>query len=173
MGRDGIMRGLVLSSTIWSHACAATEGPASRMLLRVDVPASLEVDGRNLGPLAPGTPRAVSLAPGRHRLALISTGGELRWEETLTVKATPVVRIVSLARAVGQFRQDYVRIPAGTFAMGCVESDTQCAADEKPRRQVTINRDFWMARTEATVRAYEAFVNATGREMPPAPRFNG
>jgi formylglycine-generating enzyme required for sulfatase activity len=50
----------------------------------------------------------------------------------------------------------YVWIPPGTFMMGCSPSDTECAADEKPARQVSITRGFWIGQTPVTQEAYQA-----------------
>lgn len=67
---------------------------------------------------------------------------------------------------------EFLRIPAGTFDMGCVPGDYACSADERPRHEVTISRDFWMMRTEVTVGAYKKFAAATGRTLPEPPVFN-
>ena len=53
---------------------------------------------------------------------------------------------------------DYLFIPKGKFAMGCVPQDNRCLADERPQHDVTISGDFWIGLTEVTVRAYEAFL---------------
>lgn len=60
----------------------------------------------------------------------------------------------------------YVRIPAGTFQMGCVSGDTECDSDET-RKTVTILRDFWMGTTEVTVGAYRSYGS------PPSGNTNG
>jgi formylglycine-generating enzyme required for sulfatase activity len=66
----------------------------------------------------------------------------------------------------------YVRIPAGTFMMGCSPGDTECQPDEKPSHEVTLTKDFWIGQTEVTVGAYKRFITATGREIHAAPSFN-
>lgn len=63
------------------------------------------------------------------------------------------------------------RIPAGTFMMGCVPPDSGCEEDEKPRHEVTLTKDYWLAKTETTVSQYGAFVRATGRNVPEKPGF--
>lgn len=60
----------------------------------------------------------------------------------------------------------YVWIPAGTFKMGCVPDDGQCEEDEKPQREVKIDKEFWMTRTEVTAGAYDKFVIATAHRRP-------
>jgi len=67
---------------------------------------------------------------------------------------------------------EYVWIPPGGYQMGCVPTDSECDAREKPRHPVTIGRGFWLGRTEVTVAAYRRFAAATGRPMPTAPDFN-
>lgn len=52
---------------------------------------------------------------------------------------------------------EWVRIPAGTFQMGCVSEDARCDADEHPRHAVTISRPFDLMATEVTARMYRAF----------------
>jgi hypothetical protein len=67
---------------------------------------------------------------------------------------------------------NYLFIPKGKFAMGCVPTDRRCATDEIPQHEVTIPEDFWIGLTEVTVRAYQAFVqepSAEGRRVMPAP----
>lgn len=63
--------------------------------------------------------------------------------------------------------QTYVRIPSGTFLMGCSKGDKECYEDERPPHVVQFARDFWMGQTEVTVRAYKAFSNSKGVALPP------
>jgi formylglycine-generating enzyme required for sulfatase activity len=69
---------------------------------------------------------------------------------------------------------NYLFIPKGKFAMGCVPNDRRCVTDELPQHEVIIPDDFWIGLTEVTVRAYESFIQdpaqttsgATKRVMP-------
>jgi formylglycine-generating enzyme required for sulfatase activity len=72
---------------------------------------------------------------------------------------TPVV--VLPGAAVGEVRKNpidglgYVWIPPGTFQMGCSPGDTECYEDEKPPKQVTIAKGFWLGESPVTQAAYE------------------
>ncbi len=66
----------------------------------------------------------------------------------------------------------YVRIPPGTFMMGCSPGDDDCANWEKPAHQVTITKGFWMGQTPVTAGAYKRFAASSGRQMPRAASFN-
>lgn len=56
----------------------------------------------------------------------------------------------------------YVRLPPGEFQMGCLPQDSRCGDDEKPGHPARIAQGFWIGRTEVTVAAFRAFVDATG-----------
>ena len=62
--------------------------------------------------------------------------------------------------------QMYAWIPAGTFRMGCSDDDKECYEDERPAHTVQITKGFWMAQTEVTVGAFQAFANAKGVALP-------
>ncbi|MCU0915489.1 MAG: SUMF1/EgtB/PvdO family nonheme iron enzyme [Planctomycetes bacterium] len=53
---------------------------------------------------------------------------------------------------------ELVRIPAGRFLMGSSRGDR----DERPVHEVFLADDFYMGKTEVTVRQFRAFVEATG-----------
>ena len=66
----------------------------------------------------------------------------------------------------------YVRIPAGTFTMGCSPGDVGCQIDERPTHQVQITKAFWMGQTEVTVGAWKRYRAATGAAaLPTADTF--
>jgi formylglycine-generating enzyme required for sulfatase activity len=76
---------------------------------------------------------------------------------TAKIEPAPVVKQVVMVETVPNNRKDheeYVRIPAGAFKMGCVPNDSKCKPDEKPQHTVTISKDFWMGRNEVEVGAF-------------------
>ena len=67
--------------------------------------------------------------------------------------------------------EQYARIPAGRFNMGCSKDDAECRG-EQASHAVTIAHGFWMGRTEVTVGAYKRFVAAARVMMPPDSDWN-
>jgi len=65
-----------------------------------------------------------------------------------------------LSAAAAAQRPEFVKIPAGSFMMGCVPEDA--CAEVLPVRRVEFDRPYWMGKTEVTVRQFKAFVKATG-----------
>jgi formylglycine-generating enzyme required for sulfatase activity len=49
----------------------------------------------------------------------------------------------------------YVYIAPGAFLMGCSPGDNECQNDEKPAKQVTISRGFYLSESEVTQGAYQ------------------
>jgi formylglycine-generating enzyme required for sulfatase activity len=68
---------------------------------------------------------------------------------------------------------NYRWIPPGAFQMGCSAGDSECAGDERPARQVTISRGFWLGESEVTVEAYKRYASAKRLAMPPPTPLNG
>ena len=68
-------------------------------------------------------------------------------------KAATIIR-------VGNVAFELVRIPAGRFAMGSQAGDR----DAMPVHEVRFGDDFYLGRTEVTVRQFRAFAEATGHK---------
>ena len=66
----------------------------------------------------------------------------------------------------------YVKIPPGTYQMGCSPGDDECDDNEKPAHPAAVSEAFWMGQTEVTVAAYQRFSQATGQQMPPPPSMS-
>ena len=88
--------------------------------------------------------------------------------EALQGEAPPAAGEVRVNLADGQ---EYVWIPAGRFLQGCIDGDSACKDDERPRREARISRGFWMASTETTVRRYKTYAKAAKKKMPPFPGY--
>ena len=87
-------------------------------------------------------------------------------------EASPVSTVQNAIEVNSGDKSEYVRIPAGVFQMGCAPLDDACDPDEKPPHPVHITKDFWIGRTEVTVKAYQKFVKDTSRGMPGGPDFD-
>jgi formylglycine-generating enzyme required for sulfatase activity len=71
--------------------------------------------------------------------------------------------IPSRGAEVNRNKQDgliYVRIPAGSYTMGCSPGDVECFAWEMAPHQVNIEKGFWIGQTEVTQRAYQRVMAA-------------
>ena len=119
--------------------------------------------------------------PGAHAVK-VSLKGKKDFEQTVIIAAGQGSRIEArledMGPTPGQARTNpkdalnYVWIPAGTFTMGCSGESRDCLRDEMPAHPVTLTKGFWLGQTEVTVSAYKRFAAATGRQMPPAHRYN-
>ena len=54
----------------------------------------------------------------------------------------------------------FVKIPGGSFTMGCTAKDTLCSKEEKPPHEVTLTRSFYMAATATTNLQYQRCIDA-------------
>ncbi len=74
-----------------------------------------------------------------------------------------MIRGALLAAVLGlsaSAQQGFVRIPAGSFIMGC-DAALPCA-ESLPKKRVEFDRPFQMSATEVTVSEFRRFVKATG-----------
>jgi formylglycine-generating enzyme required for sulfatase activity len=84
--------------------------------------------------------------------------------------ATQRAVVKTVTQPTAQVRTHQVRIPGGSFIMGCTQTD--CAEDEQPHR-VSITTDFFMLESEVTQQQYLALMNTNpsqnfqcGKECP-------
>ena len=52
----------------------------------------------------------------------------------------------------------YVYIEPGSFRMGCSQGDVDCSPDERPQREVTISKGFWIGEVEVSQDAYDRVI---------------
>jgi formylglycine-generating enzyme required for sulfatase activity len=155
--------------------------------IRVETSPCAEVilDNSSRGTAGAGGELVISdLAVGAHELR-VRARGKKEFRQSITVLAGQESTIDAVlaefeepplpAGTVRENRTDglkYVRIPSGTFQMGCSPGDNGCENNERPSHQVSLSKAFWIGQTEVTVGAYKRFVGASGRHMPYAPDFN-
>ena len=51
---------------------------------------------------------------------------------------------------INSIGMEFVKIPEGSFLMGCSSGDTECENNEKPQHKVTISKSFYMGKFEVT-----------------------
>ncbi|WP_394808472.1 formylglycine-generating enzyme family protein [Nitrosomonas sp.] len=64
------------------------------------------------------------------------------------------------------FEPEMVRIPPGKFLMGSLKTEAGRDSDEDPQHEVTIAYTFEISKYEVTFDEYDAFANATKRQLP-------
>ncbi|MGE0698692.1 MAG: formylglycine-generating enzyme family protein [Hyphomicrobiaceae bacterium] len=64
---------------------------------------------------------------------------------------------------------EMVMVPAGFFRMGASDADPAADEAERPGRFIGFGTPFAIGRYEVTVREYQAFASAAGRDMPVCP----
>lgn len=111
--------------------------------------------------------------PEKERKALATQASAGKEKETKAIAATPPVKPVKAEVKTNPVDGlVYVKIPPGTYQMGCSPGDDECDDVEKPAHPATVSEAFWMGQTEVTVAAYQRFTQATGTKMPAPPGMN-
>ncbi|AEJ01438.1 Sulphatase-modifying factor protein [Nitrosomonas sp. Is79A3] len=64
------------------------------------------------------------------------------------------------------FEPEMVRIPPGKFLMGSPKTEAGRSSNEDPQHEVTITYAFEISKYEVTFDEYDAFANATKRQLP-------
>ena len=75
--------------------------------------------------------------------------------ETLRTDPAPRPRRTGDVQLNPKDGQRYVWVEPGTFRMGCSPGDSECFDFEKPTRDVTLTKGFWIAETPVTVGAWK------------------
>jgi len=117
-------------------------------------------------------------AQSRYKFAHRSIGEYLcvRAWQTEVDKAEPGHARTELMRQFASETKDpktglhFCWIPPGKFMMGSPDTDPDARDNEKPQREVTIAKGFWMAVTPVTVAAYRRYSKETGTVMREQPK---
>ena len=127
---------------------------------------------------SPPEPKPQAAPPKTESQASETKPAEAPRQQIAMARPAPIIETAPREVAPGTFAVNpadgltYVWVPPGDFPMGCLPADSDCDADEKPARPVTLTKGFWMSRTEVTVAADDRCAARTGANLPPAPDFN-
>jgi serine/threonine protein kinase len=153
-----LVASLGVGGTVWYRTTGHVPAPATTASQQATQPPS--------GALA--SQESVAQSPGKGAGNATSKSTPAAQPPTRPIHNEPRPGTVRVNRKDGQ---RYVWIPPGHFRMGCSPGDADCTTSEKPTHNVTISKGFWAGQTEAAVGAFQKFVDATGRKMPPEPRL--
>jgi hypothetical protein len=82
---------------LYFFACLLLSGPllsgqtpagAVRLTISTDSPATLELDGKPVGPVEPGTPVSIDVESGEHQLVATPRGGGPEWRKLVLVSSS-------------------------------------------------------------------------------------
>ncbi len=99
---------------------------------------------------------------GRNKPTPAGVSGKLSGQMPETVVARPYSGLQPKTESV--YGIEMVKIPGGTFQMGCGPKDGECETDEKPRHRVTVPA-FAMAKTEITQGQWKAVMGSAPPEL--------
>ncbi len=152
------------------HADADKLIKALEKIVGVPVPSKSEPPKKPEEPEKPGFPRFAAIA-GVIGIGFVgiyfgltppkSTPNKLEPENQVI---EPIVATKSSEAAV--IEPEMVRIEPGKFLMGSPTSHSDGHDSERPQREVTINYAFEIGKYEVTFDEYDAFANATERQLP-------
>lgn len=92
-------------------------------------------------------------------IAVIAWGAAQKGKAAASGSSQPATTVAPSAES-GPTSLRWVRLPSGSFTMGCTSGDTTCKSSESPPHRVTISRDFALAETETTAGQYQACVSS-------------
>ncbi len=132
---------------------------------------------RNTILYSPGGDKAADRV--KHRLGLLAYGADVIPQESPALDASTIqvqladlhgvafrdpMRTVQAIRL--PFEPEMVSIPPGKFLMGSPKTEANQEPDEDPQHEVTIAYAFEISKYEITFDEYDAFANATKRQLP-------
>jgi formylglycine-generating enzyme required for sulfatase activity len=168
-------------STLIGAVRTASSAVSGELLVETSPGATVYLDGETQGQADTKGELDVRAKLGPHTLK-VSLAGKADFQQSVTLSTREATRFAAPLQDAGpvqgSVRQNprdglkYVWVPAGTFMMGCSADDANCLPDEKPAHSVTLTDGFWIGQTEIPVAAFKRFAGATGRSMPPEPKFN-
>jgi formylglycine-generating enzyme required for sulfatase activity len=79
---------------------------------------------------------------------------------SLSPKKEYIPEVVSKDKTfINSIGMEFVKIPEGSFLMGCSSGDTECEDDEKPQHKVIISKSFYMGKFEVTQGQWKKVMN--------------
>lgn len=99
-----------------------------------------------------------SVANGSHEVRPSRAGSSFTPASRNVVVADADIANVDFVQAIDRIPYDSVhliRIPPGSFMMGCNEGDYRCGEISRPRHKVTLTRPFLIGQTEVTQAVWE------------------
>ena len=130
-----------------------------RVVVSSNIVATCVVEGASSAEARPDKPAMIEAPPGA-RLVTCKRAGYADYSKTVEVRGgkPSLVQAVLRESRGGEVRVEpksgleYVKMPAGSFNMGCVAGDSGCQPNEVVHR-VTLN-EFWIGKTPATQESY-------------------
>jgi formylglycine-generating enzyme required for sulfatase activity len=130
-------------------------GRGAGAVLDTHAPLAVTAPALQSGASTSAVPAPASSSPAHDEAEPDDTAGDNPYEETPAKPSAPRFSV--------PFRDGMLRLPGGRFTMG--SSSPKAPANERPARATTVS-SFWIDRTEVTVAAYRACVQATGCPAP-------
>jgi formylglycine-generating enzyme required for sulfatase activity len=122
---------------------------------------------------ASGAEELAVFAPQGSQTAFVGDEAEKRERDAVEAVASPDSQPDAVVSGMDERKRripidqlTYIRIPAGEFTMGCVETHLDCPADARPAHVVVFPEDFWITQTEVTQAAYHRVLRKEDEGQP-------
>jgi formylglycine-generating enzyme required for sulfatase activity len=151
------LAGTALLTTLWLTLPLAAQAEKGMVEVTSEPgDAKVFVDGQRKGstPAQAGKALVLEIEEGEHRVEAVTAGerpGKASAEVFVGAGAIQPVHLVPFAAPA------MVRIPAGTFLMGCQPGEAECVDAEKPAHRVSVPA-FELGKTEVTFADWDACV---------------